>query len=298
MVRTFLEMGSPFFSHVKMMLMCHTDKYPWMSIFRGIQNPAFELDQFILKYSNNLVEACGGILSVSNPYLLAFFFIEMFKWNTHAQWKKTKMLFLLLFISQIFFTPLFYFNSRYFIPFLPMIILFSSKSFLRISGDLVSGVKVYWEKAISFLILLLFFVFFMMPSTYLILKRSGSPILNFKTPQFGFLIPEEEAKRLNQFLKSELKENQVVWTDLPEILEWEGNRLGGWLPRKIEHLYEIHKKIPVDAILLTNLRTPTHMEEVWKYLFYSEVSLPLYRSVKIYKGEMVFAKLLIRDEKE
>jgi hypothetical protein len=70
------------------------------------------------------------------------------------------------------------------------------------------------------------------------------------------------------------------------------------LPTRIEHIYEIHKKIPVDAILLTNLRTPTQMEDAWKYLLLSEHSLPKYRSVKLYKGKMIFAKLLIRDERE
>ena len=304
MVRSLLETGSPFFSYGKFVLMTYTDKYPWMNIYREIQNPSLfeflkdEPSQFILKYIGNWVDALKGILSISNPYLLAFFFMEMFHWNTTPPWKKVKILFLLLFISQLFFTPLISFNSRYFIPFLPMIVLFGSKSFLRISRDLFSGVKVYWGKAISFLIIVLFFVFFMMPTTYLILKRSGPPLLGFKTPQFGFLIPEEEAKKLNKFLKGELKENQVIWTDLPEILEWEGDRLCGWLPIKIEYLYEIHKKIPVDAILLTNLRTPTHMEDVWKYLLYSDLSLPMYRSVKIYKGEMIFAKLLVRDDKE
>lgn len=298
MVRSFLETGSPFFSYGNIVLMTYTDKYPWMNIYRDIQIPSFELSQFISKYLGNLVDGLEGILSISNPYLLAFFFMEMFYWDTHTQWKKAKILFLLLFISQIFFTSLITFNSRYFFPFLPMIIIFASKSFLRIFRDLFSGVKAYWKNAISFLILLLFFIFFMMPSTYLILRRSGPPALDFKTPQFGFLISEKEAKRLNEFLKGELKEDQVIWTDLPEILEWEGNRLCGWLPTRIEHIYEIHKKIPVDAILLTNLRTPYKMEEAWKYLLFSEHSLPKYRSVKLYKGEMIFAKLLIRDERE
>ena len=298
MVRSFLETGSPFFSYGNIVLMTYTDKYPWMNIYRDIQIPSFELSQFISKYLGNLVDGLGGILSISNPYLLAFFFMEMFYGDTHTQWKKAKILFLLLFISQIFFTPLITFNSRYFFPFLPMIIIFASKSFLRISRDLFSGVKAYWKNTISFLILLLFFIFFMMPSTYLILRRSGPPALDFKTPQFGFLISEKEAKRLNEFLKGELKENQVIWTDLPEILEWEGNRLCGWLPTQVDHIYEIHKKIPVDAILLTNLRTPYKMEEAWKYLLFSEHSLPKYRSVKLYKGGMMFAKLLIRDERE
>jgi hypothetical protein len=40
------------------------------------------------------------------------------------------------------------------------------------------------------------------------------------------------------------------------------------------------------------------MEEEWKYLLFSEHSLPRYRTVKLYKGGAVFAKLLIRDEAE
>jgi len=90
----------------------------------------------------------------------------------------------------------------------------------------------------------------------------------------------------------------VVWTDLPEFLEWEGDRLSGWLPTQIKAVYEIHKKIPVDAILLTSIRTPYRMEEEWKYLLFSEHSLPGYRNVKLYKSGTVFAKLLIRDEAE
>jgi hypothetical protein len=145
---------------------------------------------------------------------------------------------------------------------------------------------------------LLFLILFITPTAYTIFQPNKPEGLGFKTPQSGFLIPKREAMRLNDFLKGELKHNQVVWTDLPEILEWEGDRLCGWLPIKIENIYEIDKKIPVDAILLTNLRTPTRMEDPWKYLLFSEQSLPKYRNVKFYKGEMLFAKLLIRDEKE
>jgi len=113
-----------------------------------------------------------------------------------------------------------------------------------------------------------------------------------------FLIPTGEAKRLNDFLRSELNENQVVWTDLPEILEWEGDRLCGWVPTRIKAIYEIHPKIPVDAILLTSIRTPARMEEEWKYLFISERSLPRYRTIKLYTSGSVLAKLYIRDDKE
>jgi hypothetical protein len=301
-VRTYLETGSPFFSYGKFALMCFTDKYPWMNVWRDIQNPSLfgflleEPSQLILKYLGNWVDVLEGILTISNPFLWAFFLMEMFYQDTHAPWKKAKGLFLTLFASQIFFIPLINYDRRYFFPFLPMVALFGSKSFLRISGVLVSSMQTRWGKTISSLIVLLFFVFFMMPSTYLIVRRSGPPLLDFKTPQYGFLLPSREANKLNDFLRGELKENQVVWTDLPEILEWEGDRLCGWLPRRIEHIYEIHKKIPVDAILLTSVRTPHRMEEEWKYLLFSEHSLPRYRNIKLYKSGTIFAKLLIRDE--
>jgi hypothetical protein len=148
------------------------------------------------------------------------------------------------------------------------------------------------------MMVLWFIIFFILPSTYLMVRRSGSLMLGFQAPQFGSLIPTREAEKLNDFLRRELKENQVIWTDLPEILEWEGDRLCGWLPTRIEMIYRIHQKIPVDAILLTNLRTPRQMEEEWRYLLFSEHSLPLYRTVRLYKEGRVFAKLLIRDEKE
>lgn len=297
-MRSVLETGSPFFSYGKFVLMTYTDQYPWVNIFREIQIPSFKLIQFLLKYLDNSVGAWGGILSISNPYLWALFLMEMFYWSTNAQWKKAKILTLFLLISQILFVPLITFNSRYFIPFLPMVIILGSQSFARMHRDLVSKVKVHWKNAIHCMMILWFIIFFILPSTYLMVRRSGSLMLGFQAPQFGFLIPTREAEKLNEFLRRELKENQVIWTDLPEILEWEGDRLCGWLPTRIEMIYRIHEKIPVDAILLTNLRTPRQMEEEWRYLLFSEHSLPLYRTVRLYKEGRLFAKLLIRDEKE
>jgi 4-amino-4-deoxy-L-arabinose transferase-like glycosyltransferase len=302
MVRSFWETGSPFFSYGKFVLMTYTEKFPWLNIYRDIQNPSLfeflkdEPSQFLLKYLNNLATALEQILTISNPYLLAFFLIGMFYWKISPEWKRIKILFLFLLVSQIFFISLFTFTHRFFIPFLPWMALLAAQGFLQLSEDFISAVKRDWKKRALSIAIFLFIIFFMTPSIYTIFKPYKPAFLGFKTPQFGFLIPKEEAKRLNDFLRSELKENQVIWTDLPEILEWEGNRLCGWLPTHIQSIYEIQKKIPVDAILLTSLRTPTQMEEEWKYLLFSEHSLPRYRNVKLYKGGMVFAKLLIRDE--
>jgi len=304
MIRTFLVTGSPFFSYAKIELMAFTEKYPWMHIWRGIQNPSFleflidEPSQLILKCLDNWVSILGGILSISSLYLLAFFLIEMFHWNMDTQRKKAKILFLCLFISQIFFISFINYDPRYFFPFLPVIILFGSESFLRISGTLVTGAKSHRKYTIFSLIVLLFFIFFTMPSIYSVARRSGAPTLGYKTPQYGFVMNAMEAKKLNDFLRSELKEDQIVWTDLPEVLEWEGDRWCWLLPAKIEYIYKIHRKIPVDAILLTNARTVTNMEKEWQYLLLSDESLPQYRSVKLYVGKGFFAKLLIRDGKE
>ena len=304
MVRDYLETGSPFFSYGKFALMAFTQKYPWLNIYRDIQNPSlFEFlmetpSQFFLKYVSNVVNALEQFVSISNPYVSVFFILEMFHWKGSPEWKRIKMLFLFLVVSQICFIALFTFTPRFFIPFLPMMIVFASQSFIRVSEDLISGARLHWRKRARYLSVLLFLILFITPTAYTIFQPNKPEGLGFKTPQSGFLIPKREAMRLNDFLKGELKHNQVVWTDLPEILEWEGDRLCGWLPIKIENIYEIDKKIPVDAILLTNLRTPTRMEDPWKYLLFSEQSLPKYRNVKFYKGEMLFAKLLIRDEKE
>jgi 4-amino-4-deoxy-L-arabinose transferase-like glycosyltransferase len=304
MIRSYLDTGSFFFSYGKFALMAFTEKYPWLNIYRDIQNPSLfeflkdEPSQFLLKYVSNVVSTLEQFISISNPYLLVFFILEMFYWKISPGWKRIKMLFLFLVISQIFFIALFTFTPRFFILFLPMMIVFASQSFIRVSEGLISCAKFHWRKRVLYLSVFLFLILFITPTAYTIFQPSKPEGLGFKTPQFGFLISKGEAKRLKDFLKGELKENQVVWTDLPEILEWEGDRLCGWLPIRIEQIYEIHKKIPVDAILLTNHRTPTHMEKAWKYLLFSEHSLPKYRSVKLYKGEMLFAKLLIRDDKE
>jgi len=298
MIRSFLETGSPFFSYGKLALMTYTDQYPWMDIYRHIQIPSFEIGQFIWKYLANLVSSSEGILSVSNPYLLALFFVEMFYWNTNVQWKKAKILTILLVISQMLYVPLLTFNSRYFIPFLPMIILFGSEGFLKISQELVSGVTMLWKKRIFLLTIFLFLIFFIAPTAYAIFKPNKSPALGFKTPQFGLFVDREESKRLSDFLNGALGKDQLVLTDLPEIIEWKSDRFYGWLPTRIRSVYEMHKKIPVDAILLTNVRTLQQMEEEWQYLLLSNESLPLYRNVKLYRGRKFFAKLLIRDGKE
>ena len=304
MIRSFWDTGSPFFSYGNFMLMAYSQKYPGLNILRGIENLSLfeflmeEPSQFLLKYSNTFVNLLTQMMSVSNPYLFAFALAEMFYWKIGPEWKRMKMLFIFLFASQILFIPLHTFDHRYIIPFLPMMTLFTSQRFLRIGETLASGVEIHWRKGIYSLFAFLFLIFFVLPTLYPMIVSKGPPMLNYEKPQFGFMIPTREAYRLNEFVKRELKENQIVWTDLPEILEWEGDRLCGWLPTRISHIYEIHKKIPVDAILLTNIQTPKIFEEEWNYLLFSEHSLPRYRNVKLYKSGAVIAKLLIRDEAE
>jgi hypothetical protein len=231
------------------------------------------------------------IMRFSNPYLLAFFLLDMFHWKINPELKKIKILFLLLLISQILFISLFTITDRYFIPFLPLMILFASQCFLRVSENVISLSMNTWEKSLRWIFAFLFLIFFVVPTTYLIIQ----PRI---IPQFGYLVSQDEARKLNEFLTKELNKNQIVWTDLPEILEWEGNRLSGWIPTSVAKIYEINKKIPVDAILLTNIRTPYRMEAEWQYLLFREQSLPNYRTVKLYKGDIIFAKLFIRDDKK
>jgi 4-amino-4-deoxy-L-arabinose transferase-like glycosyltransferase len=303
-LRSFFDTGSFFFSYGKFTLMAYTVKYPWLNIYRDIQNPSlFEFlmetpGQFFWKYVSNVVNALEQFVSISNPYVSVFFILEMFHWKISAEWKRIKMLFLFLLISQILFIALFTFTTRFFVPLLPMIIVFASQSFGRVLENLISCVRPHWREKVLYLSVFLFLILFITPTAYTIFQPNKPEELGFKTPQFGFLIPKREAMRLGDFLRSEFRPDQVVWTDLPEVLEWEGDRLSGWLPTEIKAIYEIHKKIPVDAILLTSVRTPYKMEEEWKYLLFSEHSLPGYRNVKLYKSGTVFAKLLIRDEAE
>jgi hypothetical protein len=303
-LRSLVDTGSPFFSYGKFTLMAYTAKYPSLNIYRDIENPSFfeflmtAPGQFFLKYASNVVNGLKQFLWVSNPYVLAFFILGMFHWRISQEWKRIKLLFLFLLISQILFVALFTFTPRFFIPFLPIMIVFASESLVRLSEDLISGAKLHLRKGVFHLSVFIFLILLITPTAYAILQPGKPKALGFKTPQYGFLIPHGEAKKLDDFLKGELKENQVVWTDFPEILEWEGDRLCGWLPTHIGTIYEIHKKVPVDAILLTSVRTPYNMEQEWKYLLFSESSLPRYRTVKLYRGGMVFAKLLVRDEAE
>jgi hypothetical protein len=257
-----------------------------------------DLGLFLLKYVSNLVTATEKLLSVSNPYLLAFAFIEMFNWKSSSDWRRMKLLFLSLLISEILFVSIFTFTSRFFTPFLPLIILFGAQAFQRLSESVTHELKSYFERGIPSLIIYLFILFFTVPTLYAILRPDKPAQLNFKAPSFGFVIQKDEAEKVNDFLRKELKGDEVVWTDLHEILAWEGDRLCGWLPTRIKTIYEIHPKIPVDAILLTSVRTPYRMEEEWRYLLYSQVSLPRYRTIKLYQSQSVFAKLLVRDERE
>jgi 4-amino-4-deoxy-L-arabinose transferase-like glycosyltransferase len=304
LLRSYLDTGTPFFSYGKFPLMAYTAKYPWLNIYRDIQNPSlFEFltetpGQFLAKYLNNVTTILDQLISVTNPYVMVFFLLELFHWNTSPEWNRGKLLFLFMMVFQIFFLSVFTFTPRFFVPFLPLMILFASRSMIRVSEDLISRAGHRWQKGIPYLFALLFLVLILRPAAYAIFQPVKPEALGFKVPQYGFLITEQEAKAVNDFLKKEIKENHVVWTDLPEILEWEGDRLCGWLPTRIQSIYEIRKKVPVDALLLTNIQTPYKMEEEWKYLLFSDLSLPKYRTVKIYKGPRVQAKLLIRDDQE
>lgn len=305
MVRSYINTGSPFFSYGKFVLMAYTEKYPGLSIYRDIQNPPLveflreASGQIVLKYLTNLGNILKEIISNFNPCLLVFFVLEMLYWQISPEWKRIKMLFISLFASQILFVSLFTSTHRFFIPFLPMMILFASQSVLRVPNILAARVKVQWGRQFLLLSRFIILIFFIIPVAYLIITSKGPPQLGFKIPHPYYLMPREEAKKLIHFLENELEGDKVIWADLPEILEWEGNRFCGWLPIGIDRIYEIHKKVPADAILITNVGTRIRPIEVeWKQLLQSEQSLPQFRKVKLYKSWPIFAKLLIRDEKE
>jgi 4-amino-4-deoxy-L-arabinose transferase-like glycosyltransferase len=303
LLRSLWATGSPFFSYGKFVFMTFTEKYPWLDIYREIQNPSLsqfllnEGNQFLAKYFGNLATALKEIPFVSNPVLFTFFFADMFFWKIDPFWKKVKTLFLLLFISQIFFVSLITFTHRYFVPFVPLMVLFAVQGFFTVAGGALSKMHVSGSKKVLTSLVSLFLIILMVPALYTLSRLNRSPSPDSKNVPFGFLVGREEAEKLNSFLKTNLKEEQIVWTDFPEVLEWEGNRSCGWLPRKIEDLHQIQKTIPVDAILLTSLRTP-QMEPEWNNLLSPAQRLPQYRHVKFYIGKNFSAKLLIRDEKE
>ena len=306
MIRTFSETGSLFAPYGKFGLMAFTDRYPWLNIYRNIDNLSlfeFLMDhpgQLIWKYAINVVSSLEQLMTMSSPYVLAFFCVEMFYWkDVHPEWARGKRLLLSLLVFYILFVSLFTLTDRFFYPFLPFIVLFASRGFLRMTEEMLSGVSLQWKKAAYALSILLFLLFFTIRTIFAIsVPGHYSPVLNSKIPQYGALVSEKDAGKITRFVSNELKENQVVWTDVPEIFEWKDDRPCGWLPTRIDHIYEIRKKVPVDAILLTNVRTPNRMEEQWRYLLFSEHSLPGYRTVKVHHEGRIFAKLLIRDDKE
>ena len=303
LLRSLWATGSPFFSYGKFVFMSFTEKYPWLDIYREIQNPSLsqflmeEGSQFLAKYFGNLMTGVKEIFFVSNPVLFIFFLADMFFWKVDPFWKKVKIVFLLLFISQIFFVSLITFTHRYFVPFVPLIILFAVQGFFTIADGALSKMHADRNKRMLTLLVSFFLIILMVPTLYTLFRLNRSPSPDSKNAPFGFLVGREEAEKLNHFLKANLKDEQIVWTDFPEALEWEGNRFCGWLPRKIEDLHQIQKTFPVDAILLTSLRTP-RMEPEWNNLLSPAQRLPQYRHVKFYIGKNLSAKLLIRDEKE
>jgi 4-amino-4-deoxy-L-arabinose transferase-like glycosyltransferase len=303
LLRSFWVTGSPLFSYGKFTLMAFTEKYPWVNVYREMQVPSLSQflledgNQFLAKYFSNLGTALKGILFVTNPFVFAFFFVDMFFWRIDPFWKKVKTLFLLLFISQIFFVSLFTFTHRYFFPLVPLMVLFAVQGFFTVADRVLGRVHMGGNKRALTVLGSIFLIVLMVPalSTLFRINTSSSP--DSKVAPFGFLIGREEAARLNSFLKANLKDDQIVWTDLHEVLEWEGNRFCGWLPKRIEDLDQIQKKIPVDALLLTDLRTPL-MGSEWNKLLIPAQRLPQYRHVKFFIGKTLTAKLLIREEKE
>ena len=111
-VRSLIDTGSPFFSYGKFTLMAYTTKYPWLNIYRDIQNPSLlefltsDPGQFLLKYTNNVVNALEQFVSVSNPYVLVFFILGMFHRSVSPEWRRIKVLLLFLIVLQIFFIAL------------------------------------------------------------------------------------------------------------------------------------------------------------------------------------------------
>ena len=65
----------------------------------------------------------------------------MFFWRINPFWKKAKILFLLLFVSQIFFVSLITFTHRYFVPFVPLMVLFAVQGFFTIADGALARIQ-------------------------------------------------------------------------------------------------------------------------------------------------------------
>jgi len=106
---------------------------------------------------------------------------------------------------QVLFIALFTFTTRFFIPFLPVMVVFASQGFVRVSEDLISCAKPLWRKKVLYLSLLLFLLFFLTPATYTIFQPDKPEALGFRTPPLDFFNTHRRSEEVKRFFEERVK---------------------------------------------------------------------------------------------
>ncbi len=105
--------------------------------------------------------------------------------------------------------------------------------------------------------------------------------------------PSNALRPLEDFLDARVHAHATVGSDFSEVALWRADRTGVWLPVTVSEFQELDKRVPINAVLLTSLRTPT-WHSSWQRVWSGQSPLPGFVLDARYASDSLDAKLYKR----
>lgn len=167
-------------------------------------------------------------------------------------------------------------GPRFYVPFVPLLILAAMHSVLQIMTIRPESTN----RRISRLILVFLFITALFPG-----------ILNLMEPRESQRRGEEFRLVFGREIREYVGEKDVIVSDVPWVTGWYGDRVSVWLPYGPEDMAELGRRLPVRWVCLSAaVRSSEELKPEWRGIYDGALNLPEYTRTATLTGGFVLLK--------
>ena len=228
----------------------------------GMISAGFQIKPFISKFFYNLYNFYKLLPNILSPYLAAFFFLSLFRWEKEREKRIFRLIVLLMvaatFVATAAFLPIY----RYLHPVVPFIYLLAIEMLVWVLTKLFKNPRKVWLTA--FLLIFVFVIGQTLGKIFFDSRYLRAHTNPDKPPVYV---------QLSWLLKENTNPDDLIITNLDTWGSWYGERKTIWFPLQPSQLIPSEgKELKIDAIYLTSYKMDDEnyfMGEEWREIFYS-----------------------------
>lgn len=231
------------------------------------------LRPLLSKFFYNLYNFYKLLPQILSPYLAAFFFLSLFRWEKEREKRIFRLIVLFLVVATFFASAAFLPIYRYLHPVIPFIYLLAVEMLVWIVSKVVSEQYSVFSKKLlitNYQLLITFTLVFI----FIIGQTVGKIFLDSRYIQAHTNQGKPPVYvELARILKENTDSNDLIITNLDTWGSWYGERKTIWFPLEPSQLIPAEgKELKIDAIYLTSYKMVDEnyfMGKEWREIFYS-----------------------------